>query len=128
MAKLCPSYSLCPLIEQKNFLGVSDDGLSGCLIVTLGRNIVIRYRLSDQKQVSSWSSKDKLSAPVVYDSVNKQYIGVFNGDQVAFWQESSVLLNKLKKYKVVFSKIMFDKQIFPLVAKPTNNTLILLLM
>jgi hypothetical protein len=57
-------------------------------------------QLSDQKQVSSWSSKDKLSAPVVYDSLGKQYIGVFKGDQVAFWKEDSVTLNKLKKHKV----------------------------
>uniref|UniRef100_A0A069DZA5 Putative nucleolar protein 11 n=1 Tax=Panstrongylus megistus TaxID=65343 RepID=A0A069DZA5_9HEMI len=99
MAKLLPPYTLCPLIEHRKCLGVCEDSTPGCVIVTLGKNIVIRYRLSDQKQVSSWSSKDKLSAPVIFDFTSKRYVAVFKSDQVAFWCDSMVQLNKLKKFK-----------------------------
>jgi hypothetical protein len=45
MAKLCACYSLCPLIDQRSLLGVAEDSASGCVIVTLGKNIVIRYKV-----------------------------------------------------------------------------------
>lgn len=45
MAKLEAYYTLCPLIDQQNFLGVKKDAETGCAIVTLGRNIVIRYKV-----------------------------------------------------------------------------------
>ncbi|CAK9834468.1 hypothetical protein ANTRET_LOCUS10990 [Anthophora retusa] len=67
MAKLYSYYTLCPLIDQQNLLGVERDSESGCAIVTLGRNIVIRYKLQDLKQLSSWTSKDRLTAQVIYD-------------------------------------------------------------
>lgn len=46
MAKLFSYYTLCPLIDQQNLLGVERDSESGCAIVTLGRNIVIRYKVN----------------------------------------------------------------------------------
>lgn len=45
MAKLSSYYTLCPLIDQQNLLGVQKDSDPGCAIVTLGRNIVIRYKV-----------------------------------------------------------------------------------
>ncbi|XP_054268458.1 nucleolar protein 11-like [Macrosteles quadrilineatus] len=101
MAKFSACFHLCPLIDQKSFLGVMDESVNGCVIITLGKNMVIRYKLSDQKQVSSWStgSKDKLSAPVVYDAVSQRYIGVFNTNQLSTWEESCVHLKELKKLK-----------------------------
>ncbi|XP_073973794.1 nucleolar protein 11 [Rhodnius prolixus] len=100
MAKLLPPYTLCPLIEHRKCLGVCEDSTPGCVIVTLGKNIVIRYRLSDQKQVRSWSSKDKLSAPVIFDFTSKRYIAIFKFNQVAFWSDDSMVqLNKLKNFK-----------------------------
>jgi hypothetical protein len=45
MARLCAYYSLCPLIDQKSLLGIAEDSASGCVIVTLGKNIVIRYKV-----------------------------------------------------------------------------------
>jgi hypothetical protein len=45
MAKLCAYYSLCPLIDQTNLLGIAEDSTSGCVIVTLGKNIIIRYKV-----------------------------------------------------------------------------------
>lgn len=64
-------------------------------------HIIHLLQLSDQKQVNSWSSRDKLSAPVVYDVVGQQYIGVFNNNQISTWEESCVQLNNLKKVKVL---------------------------
>jgi len=45
MAKLCAYYSLCPLIDQTSLLGIAEDSTSGCVIVTLGKSIVIRYKV-----------------------------------------------------------------------------------
>lgn len=45
MAKLNSYYTLCPLIDQQNLLGVEKDKEPGCATVTLGRNIVIRYKV-----------------------------------------------------------------------------------
>lgn len=45
MAKLGAYYGLCPLIDQKNLLGVTEDVEPGHVIVTLGRNIAIKYRV-----------------------------------------------------------------------------------
>ena len=46
MAKLCSYYTLSPLIDQQNLLGVEKDSSPGCAVITLGRNIVIRYKVS----------------------------------------------------------------------------------
>lgn len=48
MAKLSAYYTLCPLIDQQNLLGVEQDKESGWAIVTLGRNMVIRYKVRDR--------------------------------------------------------------------------------
>ena len=47
MAKLNSYYTLCPLIDQQSLLGVEKDKEPGCAIVTLGRNIVIRYKVNN---------------------------------------------------------------------------------
>jgi len=47
MAKLSSYYTLCPLIDQQSLLGVEKDKEPGCAIVTLGRNIVIRYKVNN---------------------------------------------------------------------------------
>lgn len=46
MAKLHNYYVLCPLIDQHSFLGVSQDREQENVIVTLGRNVVNKYRVS----------------------------------------------------------------------------------
>lgn len=46
MAKLHNYYVLCPLIDQKSFLGVSQDKEEEFVIVTLGRNVVNKYRVN----------------------------------------------------------------------------------
>lgn len=46
MAKLHNYYVLCPLIDQKSFLGVSADKEPKHVIVTLGRNVVNKYQVN----------------------------------------------------------------------------------
>lgn len=47
MAKLSSCYPLCPLIDRSP-IGVTSDSVAGCAIVTLGKNIVIRYKVGLQ--------------------------------------------------------------------------------
>lgn len=49
MAKLSTRFDLCRLIDLKSLLGVSEDSEPGCVIVTLGKNIVIRFKVSNFK-------------------------------------------------------------------------------
>ncbi|KAK5642150.1 hypothetical protein RI129_008317 [Pyrocoelia pectoralis] len=99
MVKLGSYYGLCPLIDQRNLLGVSEDAEAGHVIVTLGKNIAIKYRISDQKQIHSWRTKDKFSSPVVYDKVTNQYVAVFNQVFIRMWKGDEEYVDKLKKYK-----------------------------
>ncbi|KOC68705.1 Nucleolar protein 11-like [Habropoda laboriosa] len=96
MAKLYSYYTLCPLIDQQNLLGVERDSESGCAIVTLGRNIVIRYKLQDLKQLSSWTSKDRLTAQVIYDETTHQYAAIFNEKKIRLWSAEETDLNNIK--------------------------------
>ncbi|XP_035721818.1 nucleolar protein 11-like isoform X1 [Vespa mandarinia] len=102
MAKLSSYYTLCPLIDQQNLLGVQKDSDSGCAIVTLGRNIVIRYKLQDLKQISSWSSKERLTTSVIYDKTAHRYAAVFNERKVKVWSVEESDLNNVKGYKFQF--------------------------
>ncbi|XP_071869856.1 nucleolar protein 11 [Bombus fervidus] len=99
MAKLFSYYTLCPLIDQQNLLGVERDSESGCAIVTLGRNIVIRYKLQDLKQLSSWTSKDRLTTQVIYDETTCQYAAVFNEKKIRLWTAEETDLNSIKGFK-----------------------------
>ncbi|KZC05704.1 PREDICTED: nucleolar protein 11 [Dufourea novaeangliae] len=99
MAKLYSYYTLCPLIDQQNLLGVERDSESGCAIVTLGRNIVIRYKLQDPKQLSSWTSKDRLTTQVIYDETTCRYAAIFNEKKLRLWSENETDLNNIRGYK-----------------------------
>lgn len=46
MAKFAPYYGLCPLIDCKSLLGISEDAEYGNVVVTLGKNIAIKYKVS----------------------------------------------------------------------------------
>ncbi|XP_012259127.2 nucleolar protein 11 [Athalia rosae] len=99
MAKLSSYYTLCPLIDQQNLLGVEKDSKPGCVVVTLGKNIVIRYKLQDLKQLSSWSSSDRLTTQVIYDEIDNRYVAVFNENHIRVWNEHDSDLDKVKKHK-----------------------------
>ncbi|KYM96825.1 PREDICTED: nucleolar protein 11 [Cyphomyrmex costatus] len=102
MAKLSSYYTLCPLIDQQSLLGVEKDKEPGCAIVTLGRNIVIRYKLQDLKQISSWSSKERLTTQVIYDRFKQRYVAVFNERKIRVWSEEEADLNNVKGHKFSF--------------------------
>lgn len=46
MAKLLSYYHLCPINDQKEFLGLSQGRENGTVINTLGRNIIINFKVS----------------------------------------------------------------------------------
>lgn len=53
MAKLGVYYGLCPLIDQRSLLGVTEDSEPGHVIVTLDKNLAIQYRVSiDHKLIA----------------------------------------------------------------------------
>ncbi|XP_049874214.1 nucleolar protein 11 [Pectinophora gossypiella] len=99
MAKLHNYHVLCPLIDQKSFLGVSQDKEEEYVIVTLGRNVVNKYRLSDQKQVGGWTSRDHITSAVIYDKEQESYVGIFNNNTIKTWKNSAENLDKIKKHK-----------------------------
>ncbi|XP_066153868.1 nucleolar protein 11 [Euwallacea fornicatus] len=99
MAKLLSYYCLCPLIDTKNLLGISEDVETGVVIVTLGKNIAIKYRVSDQKQLCSWRTKEKFSSQVVFDKNLQKYVAVFNQNFIRVWGDEEESLDKVKKYK-----------------------------
>ncbi|XP_026733411.1 uncharacterized protein LOC113497858 [Trichoplusia ni] len=118
MAKLHNYYVLCPLIDQKSFLGVSADKEPKHVIVTLGRNVVNKYQLSDQKQVGGWTSKDHITSAVIYDKEQECYVGVFNNNIIKTWKDSDSNLDKSKKYK-------FPLNILRLLPRTNQSSLII---
>jgi hypothetical protein len=46
MAKLLAYYNLCPINNVDEFLGLSKDAEPGCVINTLGRNIILIVKVS----------------------------------------------------------------------------------
>uniref|UniRef100_A0A7G3ASX5 Putative nucleolar protein 11 n=1 Tax=Lutzomyia longipalpis TaxID=7200 RepID=A0A7G3ASX5_LUTLO len=100
MAKLLAFYTLCPVNDSREFLGVTADAEDGSVINTLGRNIVIVTKLSDQKQIRSWTVLDKLSNRVVYDGSSGKYVGVFGKKILKCWTASETNLKKVKKIKL----------------------------
>lgn len=45
MAKILNYYHLCPINDEKEFLGLSQDAEPGTVINTLGRNIIISVKV-----------------------------------------------------------------------------------
>jgi hypothetical protein len=70
-------------------------------------NLFLILQLSSQKQIGSWSSKGKLSSPVVYDAVGNQYIAVFSRNELRLWTEHEENLDKVKKMKVSIIKYSY---------------------
>ncbi|XP_015112740.1 uncharacterized protein LOC107038255 [Diachasma alloeum] len=99
MAKFSSYHTLCPGIDPQNLLGVERDADSGCAIVTLGRNMVYRYKLQDLKEASCWSSQEWLTTQVVYDRKTSHYVAVLNEKYLRLWEKPEKHLHKVKKYK-----------------------------
>ncbi|KAH0541211.1 hypothetical protein KQX54_021282 [Cotesia glomerata] len=99
MAKLYSYHTLCPLNDQQSLLGVEKDADPGCAIITLDRNIAIRYKLDDSKQLNSWSSKKKrFTYQVIYDRKNDRYAAILNEKYIEIWDKDEKSLDNLKKY------------------------------
>ncbi|XP_044272275.1 nucleolar protein 11 [Tribolium madens] len=98
MAKLGAYYGLCPLIDHRSLLGIAKE-TNGVVIVTLGKNIAVKYKLSDQKQLHSWRTKEKFSSSIIYDKEQSRYVAVFNENLLRFWSGNEEFIDKLKKYK-----------------------------
>ncbi|KAJ8985543.1 hypothetical protein NQ317_019926 [Molorchus minor] len=113
LAQLGSFYGLCPLIDIKSLLGISEDPDKAVAVVTLGKNMACRYKLSTQKLLTSWRTKEKFSSPVVYDKENSKYLAVFNHSYIKLWDVDEESLDKLKKYK-------FSTQIHTVIADMEN--------
>lgn len=127
MAKILSYYQLCPINDETEFLGLSQDAESGTVINTLGKNIIISVKvirlsmlcltckfenfvthfcfffhlqLSNQKQINSWAVQDKLSSKVVYDFNRKVYVGVFGHKWIRCWPSECSDINKVKRIRV----------------------------
>ncbi|KFB48666.1 AGAP007145-PA-like protein [Anopheles sinensis] len=100
MAKLLAFYNLCPINNIEDFLGLSRDVDPGCVINTLGRNIILVVKLSNQRQIRSWTVLDRLSSKVVYDFKSERYVAVFGGRYLRCWDRDRPDLNTVKKIKL----------------------------
>uniref|UniRef100_A0A182NK37 Nucleolar protein 11 n=1 Tax=Anopheles dirus TaxID=7168 RepID=A0A182NK37_9DIPT len=100
MAKLLAYYNLCPINNIDDFLGLSRDVDPGCVINTLGRNIILVVKLSNQRQIRSWTVLDRLSSKVVYDFKSERYVAVFGGRYIRCWHRDQPDVNTVKKIKL----------------------------
>lgn len=57
------------------------------------------FQLQDLKQISSWSSKERLTTQVIYDRSKQRYVAAFNERKVRVWSEEEADLNNVKGYK-----------------------------
>lgn len=57
------------------------------------------FQLQDLKQISSWSSKKRLTTQVIYDRSKQRYVAVFNERKIRVWSEEETDLNNVKGYK-----------------------------
>lgn len=60
------------------------------------------FQLQDLKQISSWSSKERLTTQVIYNQLTSEYVAVFNGKKVRVWSKEETDLNNVKGYKFSF--------------------------
>ncbi|XP_058126108.1 uncharacterized protein LOC131283021 [Anopheles ziemanni] len=118
MAKLLAFYNLCPINNIEDFLGLSRDVDPGCVINTLGRNIILVVKLSNQRQIRSWTVLDRLSSKVVYDFKSERYVAVFGGRSLRCWDRDRPDLNTVKKIKLY-------RTVQDLFTLPSGETLVL---
>ncbi|CAG9805590.1 unnamed protein product [Chironomus riparius] len=116
MSKLLSLYKLCPI--NNDILGVSADAQKTSVICTLGKKIVYIIELSTQKQIKSWSTFDNFSSKVLFDFKRNQYVGVFSGIYVKFWDLDTEDINKVKKIK-------FHKPISEIINVSNDNILVI---
>lgn len=57
------------------------------------------FQLQELKQISSWSSKEKLTSQVIYDKSSQHYAAILKKKKIRIWSEEEVDLNDAKGYK-----------------------------
>jgi len=57
------------------------------------------FQLQDLKQISSWSSKERLTTQVIYDRFKQHYVAAFNERKIRIWSEEEADLNNVKGHK-----------------------------
>ena len=62
-------------------------------------NIQVYLQLQDVEQVSSWSTKERLTSQVIYDQTEQKYAAVFNEKYIRVWLGEDTELDKVKKCK-----------------------------
>lgn len=55
--------------------------------------------MQDLKQISSWSSKERLTTQVIYDRSKQRYAAAFNERKIRVWSENETDLSDVKGYK-----------------------------
>lgn len=100
MAAFKPHYTLCPLLGAHNLVGVSADKEESTVLVTLGPNIVVKHKLSDQKLLKSWSTRqsNQITCKSVYNGTNDKYVCVLNRKHICMWSEEESNLEDVKKH------------------------------
>lgn len=63
---------------------------------------IFPFQLQDLKQISSWSSKERLTTQVIYDRSKQRYVAAFNERKIRVWSEEEADLNNVKGYKFQF--------------------------
>lgn len=84
------------LFRKKN-VAIKKKEFSGDLIKTCRI-----FQLQDLKQVSSWSSKERLTTQVTYDKETGRYTAVFNEKYIRVWNRDETDLDKVKRHKFNF--------------------------
>nr|CAD7463192.1 unnamed protein product [Timema tahoe] len=110
---LSPAYSI--LISPPSGVPWDLSSLVEIEMNPIGNQVV------NQKQVGSWSTKDKLTSPVVYDRGRKQYVGVFIQSQLRLWARKEEHLDKIKKHK-------FKLPIYYVFSENDKNDLVVLFL
>lgn len=86
--------------------------------------IFFSFQLQDVKQVSSWSTKERLTSQVIYDPRTKLYSAVFNEKYIRVWLEEETELDKVKKNKFTLPlhSILILEGFPPVVLLQNGNT------
>ncbi|XP_077865257.1 nucleolar protein 11-like [Saccoglossus kowalevskii] len=80
MATLMEGFELCPLSNENDLLGITEDNKQDSRVIVTNRRGVTIYKVSHQKPLHSWSTKASLSftCPVVLNHTTLEYIAVQN--------------------------------------------------
>ncbi|XP_062304337.1 nucleolar protein 11-like [Osmerus eperlanus] len=107
MATLYEGFTLCGLVHAQNasdsgIQGIELDGDSDHVVVTDSTRNVTLFKVSDQKPLGSWTVKQgqTLTCSTVYNTHNKEYVGVSDNKVIRVWKDDDIHLDKAFKATV----------------------------